>query len=182
VVKETATMTDSDTELGKQLEALDWGAGRTEVTQTEARAYIAPRPKKLPRKDRHAVGDDSVPAPAAPQVEVTHELDGLDLEIPGVKPRVRRVHRKTAGAEVVVPAHIHVARPRRPRDTQPDILVARGESPAVIALFEQMWRTVGHQLALDVSRPKASKQDAALGWYMFLMAMRARDASAARAS
>jgi hypothetical protein len=45
-----------------------------------------------------------------------------------------------------------------------------------MALFEQMWREVGHGLALEVGRPKASKQDAALGWYMLLLAMRARDA------
>lgn len=48
-----------------------------------------------------------------------------------------------------------------------------------MALFEKMWKDVGHGLALEVGRPKASRQDAALGWYMFLLAMRARDERAA---
>jgi hypothetical protein len=56
-----------------------------------------------------------------------------------------------------------------------DVLDKYGESPAVAALFESMWREAGHSMALEIGRPKASKQDAAIGWYMFLQAMRQRD-------
>jgi hypothetical protein len=56
-----------------------------------------------------------------------------------------------------------------------DVLQKFGESPAVMALFESMWREAGHEMALQIGRPKASKQDAAIGWYMFLQAMRQRD-------
>jgi len=57
------------------------------------------------------------------------------------------------------------------------VLVAAGEGPAVVALFDQMWRDVGAKLARGIGRPKASRQDAALGWYMLLLAMRERDAA-----
>lgn len=157
----------TDSELAKQLSDLDWGA------KTAGNAALT----VVPKTDPTVVGSHDVAA-----------LD-VDVSIPGVAPRTRLVsgpkpkrshHKKKpvgdrhAVGDVVSQAE-EVVRGRRPRDTQMDILVRRGESPAVMALFESMWREVGHSLALEVGRPKASKQDAALGWYMLLLAMRARD-------
>jgi hypothetical protein len=113
--------------------------------------------------------------------EKLEELDWGELTVDGLEPRkpqapmldVAPVEAVEAVEAVETKSHV---RTRRPRDTAADILVSRGESPAVMALFESMWKDVGSGLAREVGRPKASRQDAALGWYMLLLAMRARDA------
>lgn len=160
--------TTADNELATALSELDWGAGATRVQ---------------------------------PVLEPRGELE-IDVSVPGVREvpaRVKRSHHKpktvvvvgeseprSTVVEQVEPAPVPQGavaaagsvRTRRPKDAAPDVLVLAGEGPAVVALFEAMWRESGHQLALGIQRPKASKQDAAIGWYMFLQAMRQRDARA----
>jgi hypothetical protein len=150
----------NDAELAAHLQGLDWGSAAPQVSQGA-------------REDEGGV----------------LELSRLDVGVAGVAPRkekvraARRSHHKAvapavsaAAAEPEPDSSSSAARSRRPKDTPPDILAARAESPAVIALFESMWKEVGHGLAVEAGRPKASRQDAALGWYMLLLAMRKRDA------
>jgi|SRR5215471_523604 len=167
-------MTVSESDLKNQLEGLDWGTD-------------APVPAR-------EVAASTPPLGAPEAVPVT--LDALDVSVPGVKPprRAKRVRQRAAaprgpkaqeildaaraGQTVAANAPTRVqGGVRRNRKTAPDVLVAAGEGPAVIALFEQMWKDVGSKLARGIGRPKISRQDAAVGWYMLLLAMRERDAS-----
>jgi len=158
-------LTTSDLDLKNQLADLDWGtqAPATTAPQSEAKADAG-----------------------------SNGLSDLDVAVAGVKPkkakaapraRRPRVVRGPKAQELVdavvagdtVAAHSPPAG-RRPRTAQADVLLAAGEGPAIVALFDQMWRDVGSKLARSIGRSKASRQDAAIGWYMLLLAMRERDA------
>lgn len=158
-------MATSEADLKDQLADLDWG--------TKAQAA----PVLLGQADMPTGGDP---------------LD-IDVGVPGVKPaapkRTRRggrdVKRQPRAQALLDAARdgqtVAASTPaqgasRRGRNTAPDVLIQAGESPAVIALFDAMWKDVGSKLARGIGRPKASRQDAAIGWYALLLAMRERDA------
>lgn len=173
-------MATSEADLKDQLGALDWGTMAQAAPDAVAPATAAT--------------DVSTPAPGD-----SSGLDSLDVGVAGVKPpkqpksrrggRAVRVVRQpvaqslldatVAGQTVAAnaPAADRTVLSRRGRNTQPDVLTSAGESPAVIALFDAMWRDVGSKLARGIGRPKASRQDAAIGWYAMLLAMRERDAA-----
>lgn len=151
-------MTTTESDLATQLGELDWG---TEDTSSPAPAIAE---ETYASATTGAQSDDA-------------SLDSLDVSVPGVVPKVRKVR-------VVAPRPPRAPRPARrvpdenrqraARDSAPAILVAAGESPATIALFEQMWKSEGLKLARSIGRAKVSKADAAIGWYTMLLAMRQR--------
>jgi hypothetical protein len=160
----------SESDLKEQLSDLDWGTAS--VTANGAT-------------------EPELPAPTPP---VSEGLDTLDVAVAGVSPpKPRRQARKARvarqpvaqalldavkeGATVAANAPTRAPGTRRGRNTAPDVLIQAGESPAVLALFEAMWKDVGSKLARGIGRPKASRQDAAIGWYALLLAMRERDAA-----
>jgi len=170
-------MTVSESDLKEQLEGLDWGTDTPEAQN---------RPTDTPD----------------PQIEGTVEpeggdtLDSLDVSVAGVKPPKARKPRRARAARVArqpnaqalldaarggdtVAANAPGSTPvqgRRGRNEAPEVLVQANEGPATISLFDTMWRDVGSKLARGIGRAKASRQDAAIGWYMLLLAMRERDA------
>ena len=159
-------MATSETDLREQLADLDWG--------TESAPASAPTPEPTPAQDTSSDGLD------------------FDVAVPGVStrpPKKTRSRAKNVKRGPNAQALLDAARggdtvaanapagARRGRNTAPDVLVQAGESPAVLALFEQMWKEVGSKLAKGIGRPKASRQDAAIGWYALLLAMRERDAA-----
>jgi len=173
-------VTTSESDLKEQLEGLDWGtdAPAPEVTllgtQTLEERGDAPTPDQG--------GGDS--------------LEDLDVSVAGVKPakpkkararKVRVVRQPNAQALLdaaksgqTVAANAPGSTPsvgRRGRNEAPEVLVKAGEGPAVIALFDAMWKDTGSKLARSIGRAKASRQDAAIGWYALLLAMRERDAA-----
>ena len=164
-------MATSESDLKEQLADLDWG------TETSA-----PAPE--------LVGVTAMPeAPA----DTSGDALDFDVAVPGVStraprkvktraPKVKRGPNAQALLDAArdgqtVDANQPAVGQRRGRNTAPDVLTQAGESPAVLALFEQMWKDVGSKLAKGIGRPKASRQDAAIGWYALLLAMRERDAA-----
>lgn len=150
---------DGEVTIGEALSGLDWGTTAPQI---------------------------AVEAPSGARTD----LDGLDVSVQGVPERpakARRIRRKRGPTtrQVVGAASAKEAsegvrtaspRARRGKDTPVDVLIQAGESPAVQALFDVMWREVGSRLAKQIGRSKASRQDVAVGWYMLLLAMRDRDA------
>jgi hypothetical protein len=163
------SVTESD--LRDQLENLDWGV---------------PAPTPAPEG---VVGVEAAESSDSPD---QGDPLAIDVAVPGVKPaRVRkartvRVRRQpnaqalldaTRAGQTVAANEPSRAVGRRGRNVAPDVLVQAGEGPAVIALFDAMWKDVGSKLARSIGRAKASRQDAAIGWYALLLAMRERDAA-----
>ena len=161
-------MAVTESDLKEQLEGLDWGVSAPGSTPpAEAQASAPPD-----------TGDS---------------LDSLDVSVAGVKPPKARKARKMrvkrgpnaqalldatrAGQTVEANSPDRASGSRRGRNTAPDVLTAAGEGPAVVALFDAMWKDVGSKLARSIGRAKASRQDAAIGWYALLLAMRERDAA-----
>lgn len=160
-------------DLAAQLSDLDWG--------TPAAKPVSVPQVVTPEVDTGPVGGLA----KTPLAEIDVSVPGVRARTPKVARIGKRSHHKAKPAPAAVPQGVTPAtavaeatRSRRPRDTEMDVLAKYGESPAVMALFESMWKEAGHRMALDIGRPKASKQDAAIGWYMFLEAMRQRDAKA----
>ena len=167
-------MATSEADLKNQLADLDWGTGTPVATSTTTGTAV------------------NVEAVTTPPSE-GDSLDSLDVGVAGVSaPKTRRTRRGGRAVKIVrgpvaqglldatqagqtVAANAPTT--RRGRNTAPDVLTAAGESPAVIALFNTMWKDVGSKLARSVGRPKASRADAAIGWYALLLAMRERDAA-----
>jgi len=155
----------SENDLKEQLADLDWGTDKPVPTRSQA--------------DSDAASDTG--------------LDTLDVSVAGVQPKARRARTtRSSGrgvrvvrgpkAQELVDAVVagqtvesQTPRSRRSRTVQADVLLAAGEGPAIIALFDKMWRETGSALARSIGRSKASRQDAAVGWYMLLLAMRERD-------
>ena len=165
-------MSVSEKDLKDQLEGLDWGVG------------APPAPDSAPEST--AAADPATEGAASPS---SGDALDIDVAVAGVKPpRVRRARkaavRRGPNAQALLDAvkdgaTVASATPpsgRRPRTAAPDVLVQANEGPATIALFDAMWKEVGSKLARSIGRAKASRQDAALGWYMLLLAMRERDA------
>lgn len=162
-------MSISESDLKEQLEGLDWG---TQASAAPEAALQAAAP------DSGGAGDGTDAA-----------LD-IDVAVPGVRPprarkaRSARQAKRGPNAQALLDAarngdtvEAHTGGSgRRSRTAAPDVLVSAGEGPATIALFDAMWKDVGSKLARSIGRAKASRQDAALGWYMLLLAMRERDA------
>lgn len=168
-------MATSEADLKNQLADLDWGTAAAKAPEV-----LAPEGVSTPAP---AIQDDS--------------LDALDVGVAGVSaPKARKSRRGgravrvvrqpvaqalldavTDGQTVQANAPDRVPGSRRGRTTAPDVLTQAGESPAVLALFDSMWKNVGSKLARGIGRPKASRQDAAIGWYALLLAMRERDAA-----
>jgi hypothetical protein len=171
-------LTVSENDLKEQLADLDWGTG----AGADAPGYTTPAPGASEK------GEAAAPAPSG--AGGLDGLDALDVAVAGVKParqrkaRTARVKRQPNAEALLdaardgqtVEANAPSGATRRSRTTAPDVLTSAGEGPAVIALFDSMWKEVGSKLARGIGRPKASRQDAALGWYMLLLAMRERDA------
>jgi len=166
------SVTESD--LKDQLENLDWGV---------------PAPTPAPEGVVEAEASSESSASDSPD---QGDPLAIDVAVPGVKPaRVRKARtvrvRRQPNAQALLDATTRGqtvaanvpsrAVGRRGRNVAPDVLVQAGEGPAVIALFDAMWKDVGSKLARSIGRAKASRQDAAIGWYALLLAMRERDAA-----
>lgn len=170
-------MSVSENDLRDQLENLDWGV-----------------PTRAPEPEEQGSTPPLIAAPREVDAELdaldtsTSGLDTLDVSVAGVQPkaaprRARAVKRQPTAQALLdatrkgqtVAANAPSGRVRRGRKDVP--LVLAQEGPAVAALFDEMWREVGSKLAKSIGRSKASRQDAAIGWYALLLAMRERDAA-----